>query len=51
MTLIISYESTPRSPIYFPVYLEGKYKLAVKMDGKEVISEEMKLEKIHLFFF
>lgn len=49
MALIITYDSTPRSPICFPVYLEGKYKLAAKMDGKEAISEEMKLEKIHFF--
>ena len=35
MALIITYDSTPRSPICFPVYLEGKYKLAAKMDGKD----------------
>lgn len=49
MALIISHESTPRSPICFPVNLEGKYKPAIEMDGKDALSEETKLEKIHFF--
>lgn len=50
MPLIISYEPTPRSPICLPVYLEGKYKPAVKINGKEAISEETKWEKNPFFF-
>lgn len=50
MALIISCEPTPRSPMCFSVYLEGKHKLAVKMGVKEAIvgGNEVR-KKIHFF--